>query len=391
VAQEESNGARGWYHILTSSDFSHERDGRVVDACLNCRSCAVVCPAGIDVSRHALARRAERPNAVAGWVARALLRPHLFEPAIKLLAALQPLWDHPLPRRMIEIVTRPFFRRLAPTAALPHSLQLPRLARRTLRERHRPLTDEAGATGATAYFHGCAANYFDDGVGDAVIRLLERRGQRPVLARQRCSGTPIQTYGQTGPLLEAARFNLDHLSEFDTVVTGCASCTLMLKDYPTLFSGEEQQRAQVLAGKVKHISEILAAEKVSDPPDPLLTGSATTVTYHSSCHLRAAGVTAAPRTVLSHLPGARYVEMTDADRCAGGAGTFLVKNPGLSDQIFARKRQAISASGAQVVATSCPGCMIRLRAGLHDGVRVAHVAQLADEAETSGSIARPEA
>lgn len=386
VAQEESNGARGWYHILTASDFSHERDGRVVDACLNCRSCAVVCPAGIDVSRHALARRAERPNAAAGWVSRALLRPRLFEPALKLLAVLQPWWDRPLPRRAIEAATRPFFRRLAPTATLRYDLRLPRLARRTLRERHRQLTEEAGATGGTAYFHGCAANYFDDGVGDAVIRLLGRRGLGPVLPRQRCSGTPIQTYGQTNPLLEAARFNLEQLAGFDTVVTGCASCTLMLKDYPTLFSGEEQQRANALANKVKHISEILVRDPLPPSPRRPVPPSEVPLTYHSSCHLRAAGVSAAPREVLQRLPGARFVEMADADRCAGGAGTFLVKNPELSDQVFARKQRAIDASGAQLVATSCPGCMIRLRAGLPDGVRVAHVAQLADQAETSGSI-----
>jgi Fe-S oxidoreductase len=77
----------------------------------------------------------------------------------------------------------------------------------------------------------------------------------------------------------------------------------------------------------------------------------------------------------------RYVEMADADRCAGGAGTFIVKDFDLSQRIFDRKRRAIEASGAGVVATSCPACMIRLRAGLGDGVRVAHVAQLADEAE----------
>jgi Fe-S oxidoreductase len=90
--------------------------------------------------------------------------------------------------------------------------------------------------------------------------------------------------------------------------------------------------------------------------------------------------------VLQQLPGARFVEMPDADRCAGGAGTFLVKDPELSDRIFARKHRAITASGAQVVATSCPGCMIRLRAGLPDDVRVTHVAQLADQSEASGSI-----
>ncbi|HET8761120.1 MAG TPA: FAD-binding and (Fe-S)-binding domain-containing protein, partial [Nitrospiria bacterium] len=386
VAREESNGARGWYHALTASDFSHERDARVVDACLNCRSCAVVCPAGIDVSRHALARRAERPNPVAGVVARALLRPALFRAMTKFAAATQSLWDRPLPRRVLDAISRPVLHRLAPTARLPHDLRLPRLARTTLRERHHRLTDEAGATGATAYFHGCAAEYFDDGVGDAVIRLLERRGLGPVLPRQRCSGTPIQTYGQTGPLMGAARFNLDSLERFDTVVTGCASCTLMLRDYPTLFTGEDQRRAQALARKVRHITEILAVDSIAPSPAPPIAGSVSTVTYHSSCHLRAAGISKEPRRVLATLPGMQFVEMPDADRCAGGAGTFIVKNPELSDQIVARKRRAVEASGADVVATSCPACLIRLRAALPDRVRTAHVAQLADEAESAAAV-----
>ena len=142
---------------------------------------------------------------------------------------------------------------------------------------------------------------------------------------------------------------------------------------------EAQQRAQVVAGRVQHITELLAASPplpAVQPPD-----GARVVTYHSSCHLRAAGVSREPRDVLRRLPGARYVEMADADRCAGGAGTFLVKNFPLSQQIFERKRRAVTDSGAGVVATSCPACMIRLRAGLNDTVRVAHVAQLADEAE----------
>ncbi|MBI3608971.1 MAG: FAD-binding oxidoreductase [Nitrospirae bacterium] len=377
VLREESNSSRGWFHVLTAPDYSYENSARVVEACINCKSCVEVCPAGIDVSRHALARRAEHPNAAAGWIARALLRPAVFEPALKVLAVTQPFWDRPLPRRIIETVTRPFFARLAPTARLPRELRLPRLATRTLRERHARLTEESGQRGSVAYFHGCSANYFNDGVGDAVINLLARRGMGPVLPRQRCSGTPIQTYGQTKPLMEAARFNLDALEPFDTVVTGCASCTMMLKDYPSLFNGGEQVRARALAGKVRHITEILAeGSEQQETRD-----AETVVTYHSSCHLRAAGVSKEPRDVLKCLPGMRYVEMADADRCAGGAGTFLVKNYDLSQQIFERKRRGIAASGAGVVATSCPACMIRLRAGLGDDVRVAHVAQLADEAE----------
>jgi Fe-S oxidoreductase len=104
------------------------------------------------------------------------------------------------------------------------------------------------------------------------------------------------------------------------------------------------------------------------------------VTYHSSCHLRAAGVTKAPRQVLSKLPGVEFVEMQDADRCAGGAGTYLLKDYDTSQKIFDRKRRAIEESGADIVATSCPACMIQLHNGLRGKVAVKHVAELMSNA-----------
>jgi Fe-S oxidoreductase len=104
------------------------------------------------------------------------------------------------------------------------------------------------------------------------------------------------------------------------------------------------------------------------------------VTYHSSCHLRAAGVTKEPRQVLATLPGVEFVEMQDADRCAGGAGTYIVKDYDTSQKIFDRKRRAIDQSGAEVVATSCPACMIQLKNGLRGKADVKHIAQVLREA-----------
>jgi Fe-S oxidoreductase len=68
--------------------------------------------------------------------------------------------------------------------------------------------------------------------------------------------------------------------------------------------------------------------------------------------------------------------MSDADRCAGGAGTYLVKDFDTSQRIVARKRQAVMESGAELVATSCPACMIQLKTGLPPTVQVKHVAQI---------------
>ncbi|MDE3224488.1 MAG: (Fe-S)-binding protein, partial [Nitrospirota bacterium] len=166
---------------------------------------------------------------------------------------------------------------------------------------------------------------------------------------------------------------------FDTIVTGCASCTLMLKDYPKLFAaGPERDEAERMAAKVQHVTEFVATspQAVRYRNEP----GRRRVTYHSSCHLRAAGVTKQPRQVLAKLPGVEFVDMQDADRCAGGAGTYIVKDYATSQRIFERKRRAIVESGADVVATSCPACMIQLKNGLGGNVRVAHVAELLHEA-----------
>ena len=107
------------------------------------------------------------------------------------------------------------------------------------------------------------------------------------------------------------------------------------------------------------------------------------VTYHSSCHLRAAGVSSQPRELLKRIPGVQFVEMRDAERCAGGAGTFIVKDYGTSQKIFERKRAAIRDSGAEIVATSCPACMIQLQNGLRGEVEVRHIADLLAQAYRS--------
>ena len=388
VVGEESNSARGWFHVVTAPDYSYEKSSRVVEACINCKSCRTVCPAGIDVSEYILKRREEHPNKVASAIVAIAKHTTLWSFLLKAAGWTQPIWDNKIGRLAIEYLTLPFLKGLAKTARIPADMILPKLARRHLRDRYSHLIPSLhsghnvpavpAVAGVTAYFHGCAANYFDDGVGDAVIGVLKKMGVTPVLPPQRCSGTPIQTYGLIDRVRENAKFNIDALASFEKVVTGCASCTFMLKDYGTILpDGAYHQKAQDLAKRVVHISEFAKGYT------SLSTGKGKQkVTYHSSCHLRAAGVHDAPRDLLRNNLNFEFVEMQDADRCAGGAGTFCVKNPKRSEEIFERKRQGIQKSGADIVATSCPACMIQLNNGLHGKggrplrVKVAHIAEL---------------
>jgi len=380
VFRSEDMSSRGWFEIVTDKNYNYLDSKRVVEACLNCKSCRTACPAGVDVSQLILDRRAENPNGLAGYIFKFHAQSERFGRFLKFLARFQPLWDRPFPRRVLDVLSRPVIKHLAGTASLSPDIVLPKLATRHLRERYRQLIPGIGQSrrSPVAYFHGCAANYFDDGVGDAVIAVLRKHGVEPDLPVQRCSGTPIETYGHRELAKEGARVNLKSLAGYETVVTGCASCTLALKDYPTLFAGNpEQSQAESLAKRVKHIAEFVAQSPVKPAMGTAASGR---VTYHSSCHLRAAGVTREPRQLLKSLPGVEYVEMSDADRCAGGAGTYLVKDYQTSQQIVQRKQQAVQQSGANLVATSCPACMIQLRTGLRGGAEVKHVAQVLREA-----------
>lgn len=383
VFRQESEGARGWYQILT--DFSLEESVResVLDGCLNCKSCRSTCPAGVDVSRVVLDARARRGgDPLSKKLFTALLEGSL-DRIVPLLGQTQFLWDRKIPRILIEALSRRIMRPISETASIPATLKLPEIRKRTLRDQFHDFTREGGRTGDLAYFHGCAAQFFRDGIGESIISLLGRSPRRLVLPRQTCSGTPIETYGHAGLAERAARFNLESLEPYPVIVAGCASCTLALKDLPVHFrpGTPDYEKAKDVAGRVRHLSQYMLSEEMGPVLDSIrgyyrknpLDGG---LTYHESCHLRAAGITEEPHRLIEEVFGRSVLPMPDYDRCAGGAGSYLIKNPELSGKIFERKRRGVAESGAGTVTTGCPACRMKLRDGLPDHIDVSHIAVL---------------
>ena len=84
------------------------------------------------------------------------------------------------------------------------------------------------------------------------------------------------------------------------------------------------------------------------------------VTYHDPCYLRLGmEVEEEPRQILSGI--ARLVEMEDADKCCGLGGSLGLLHPELSVKMGEAKVKAIVESGADMVATGCPGGILFLR------------------------------
>ena len=131
---------------------------------------------------------------------------------------------------------------------------------------------------------------------------------------------------------------------------------------------------------VKDVHELL----VDMPFDPPKAGLDQTVTYQDSCHLaNTQGVRSQPRELLSSIPGVRFVELPGASICCGGGGTYTITERDMSLRVLESKMEAVAATGADVLATANPGCLIQLdygarRAGLP--LRVRYVTDLLDEA-----------
>ena len=166
------------------------------------------------------------------------------------------------------------------------------------------------------------------------------------------------------------------------MVTNSAGCGLTMKEYGELLHDDPAYRAKAekIASMTYDINEFL----VNLPFDVPKASMNIKVTYHDPCHLaHGQGIKEQPRAILRSIPGVDFVEMKDSDRCCGAAGIYMVTNRDMSRRLLEDKMANAVATGAQVVATSNPGCSMQIQQGLNnDGhqTRVAYVVELLDEA-----------
>ena len=149
----------------------------------------------------------------------------------------------------------------------------------------------------------------------------------------------------------------------------------LLKDDPTY-----SVKAEEFVTTVKDIHEFL----VDLPFTPPTAELDYRVTYQDSCHLgNAQRITSAPRQILDSIPGVEYVELPGAGQCCGAGGTYTITEREFSLRVLGSKMDAFETTGADVLATANPGCLLQLQYGVDDrglSADVKYVTDLLDEA-----------
>ena len=230
------------------------------------------------------------------------------------------------------------------------------------------------------YFVGCGTDVMCPQAGEAALRLLRQIGKTVTVLDNCCCGLPAICYGEKVSAQRLAEKNIALLSSkpFDLIVSDCSSCAAFLKKYPTLFPTDDprHQAAKLITPKLRDLVEVATL-----PAQPVpQKGNHITVTYHDPCHaVRGQGLSAHARKILKSLKGIEYRELPEADWCCGGAGSYALSHYDLSRRVLDRKIANVAKTGAQILATSCPACIIQLSYGVRQHqlpVRVCHVSQL---------------
>lgn len=345
--------------VLAGRELSWAGMARAADLCLTCNLCGQNCPTGVRGGLLTLALRAEVNRHGPRWGLKGFLY-RLVVPRRRILGwLLKALWGL---QRFLPSRSTPLRHLPLALEALLLGPRIPKPAPRPLRSLHPGVVPAQGEVRMrVSLFGGCALEFLFPHIGLEASRLLSRLGVEVHYPRgQVCCGMPLMGRGDLEGARRLARRNAEALlaSSPDYCVTLCASCGSAIKElYPHLLGEGED-----LARRTKDFSELLVdvlGFPQGDAPTTLPPG--TKVTYHDPCHLlRYQGIGRQPREVLRSLSGIQLVEHDPQALCCGLGGSFSLEHPRLSDLIGQRKIQLIEDSGAEVVVTSCPGCMIQL-------------------------------
>jgi glycolate oxidase iron-sulfur subunit len=387
----EADSPRGRIYLMKAGldgraamDAEYQRH---FDTCLGCMACLTACPSGvqydklIESTRPQLERNGRRSDLDRAF--REMIFAIVPYPSrLRALAWPLKLYQQSGLQRMIRASG---LLKLLPSRLSAMESLLPDISREYV------LPEEIAADGEprrrVGLLLGCVQRVFFSHVNAATARVLAAEGCDVVVPRdQGCCGALAMHSGLERDAMAAARRTIDafEYADVDHIVVNAAGCGSAMKAYGYLLrdDAEYADRAKAFAAKCVDVSELLAElePRATRYPLPLK------VAYHDACHLQhAQRVKAAPRRVLQTIPGLELREIAESDICCGSAGIYNMLEPDAAAALRERKVRHVLNTGADIVVSGNPGCMMQIQSGLAGRMTSRHFIEILDASIRSES------
>ncbi len=383
---EEMDSPRGRIYLMNkglTEEPMNDQTVRHYDLCLGCMACVTACPSGvqydklIEATRGQVERRYER-SAPDKAFREMIFQLFPYKNRLRLAAGPLKLYQRFGVGGALKKsgVMKAFPARMRAMEALMPELQkearIPELTEPTSEKRRR-----------VGVLTGCVQQVFFSQVNAATVRVLAAEGCEVVAPKQGCCGALSTHAGREEESLDFARKTIETFEDLDldNVVVNAAGCGSTMKEYGYMLRDDPEyaERAEEFSARVRDASEFLQEIGTVVERNPLPI----TAAYHDACHLaHAQGIRKQPRQTLKQIPGMSVKEIKEAEICCGSAGIYNMVEPEPAEELGKRKANNILKTGAEVIVTSNPGCMLQIQASLkkmgHDGIPMAHPMEVLD-------------
>ena len=389
---EEMDSPRGRIYLMNKGLNEEPMNDTMVrhwDLCLGCMACVTACPSGVQYDKLIEATRAQVERRYERRADDKAFREMIFQlfpyrKRLRLAAGPLRLYQRfGLDKKLKKagIMSRLPARMRAMEALMPKLSKEEKIPEYTS-----PTGERRKRVGVLT---GCVQQVFFSQVNSATVRVLAAEGCEVVAPKdQGCCGALSTHAGREEESLNFARKTIETFERenLDNVVVNAAGCGSTMKEYAYLLRDDPEyaERAKKFSSKVKDVSEFLQEIGPVAERHPLPVAAA----YHDACHLaHQQGVRQQPRKNLKAIPGMEVKEIKEAEVCCGSAGIYNMIEPEPAEELGERKAKNVLNTGAQMIVTSNPGCMLQIQASLK---RMGHEMHMAHPMEVVDASIRGE-
>lgn len=373
VYQRETASTRGRISLMHGllSEPNIKFTPRSIDylkMCLNCQSCMRVCPANVDYGKLITSVRAD----ITAQKEVSVFKKFFFS-RILVINKYRDLFYRILYRIQNIFFKNQqkkghFYRFIYNLLNFDSERVFPQIAARNFFRQNKRSKVDGIHNKRVALFIGCSARYVNPETAEHLVDLLRKNQIQVLIPKdQLCCGRPALNGGDLASAKKMAMINLgvfNKIHDVSAIITMCGSCGDMLnREYPELTKIIASKSSEsTVSGNFKFpimdIMEFIKKERIPLKP----RYSDLKITYHHPCSQNRGGDLKTTITdIIKDVYKNKFVESTDAESCCGGGLAFNLNFYQTARSITTEKLDNILKSGADLVASGCPHCLMRIQ------------------------------